>query len=877
MERLFFSKENFNIIYNILHKKILNNMNFNINSDESCRKEIINIIKAIYQQRSTFHIPSNLSDIDTSRYLSQKVINVASRYFKDSIEQKNSKASTDHLSREMNSVNINNVNKLDTRPESTHLRYINDKQDNNNFNRNSNENPVNTKYDMAIKERQPDTPRFQKPINFKDSVEVTNNDVRKKYEELNNTRLNEYESVQQNSSSSQLNLPDQLSTQNNYISSPSPELIRQQFRQEQQAQKDMNSFQIKNNQPNINQADMQYTHPSQIPLQNQQFQQRLSQPEANENTNPLNNELTKHFDSFIDDNQLDINIVPKKSTTDPSVDESVPNDMSPDENIDYTNIFSEMNTTDNVTVDDQYSTPVIENTNSQTESNTQFFPNNVIDNKTTPSNIPVRNSDYNEELTIIRDSLERQSTDLANTHSKIDSLVDMFNKQDISKFYQSIMDIPRLISSQQKQPLTTTTHNLIISSKDRDLGNTLFDKYNFKVVFGAGGDETDSSGTVFKSSALNNPTIQHVFKNVVSVKLKRVIIPRPRKYTPEPYLFISIDEFNSNIVSSKTFTDKIFCKVNFDKEVTFGVNNTSHPDTDKRSYIYYINDDNDIAEFTSPLAKLDRLTLKILTSEGNSLSTSFRDNDHCIANKMGDEIVTADHLVQNGLFNNFSNNDIRAPSDTPPVLLNQVYMRRPSGDNIDGTALTNGSYFIPGFPGCPMTLVRSVVVPKKFYNNIYPEDKIYYKDPTTQQTVRVSETSNSLSLYGIDNDGKTGDTASHFTNRNPSTKIIDIANDNWRRTDTSDNICRITLKDKHDTYLKSPHDVKNLLNNDSSNNSIIYKKGWKWDTDASNNLSGVYTTYTDVSDMTLINISNQVEFVFEVKTLEPESNIRSII
>ena len=85
MERLFFSKDNFNIIYKILKEKIQSSLHIDIDSNPKFHKELINIIKAIYQQRGTFNYPSNLSNVDTSRYLSQKSINVALNYFSDTI------------------------------------------------------------------------------------------------------------------------------------------------------------------------------------------------------------------------------------------------------------------------------------------------------------------------------------------------------------------------------------------------------------------------------------------------------------------------------------------------------------------------------------------------------------------------------------------------------------------------------------------------------------------------------------------------------------------------------------------------------------------------------------------------------------------------
>ena len=185
------------------------------------------------------------------------------------------------------------------------------------------------------------------------------------------------------------------------------------------------------------------------------------------------------------------------------------------------------------------------------------------------------------------------------------------------------MDIPRLIEEQKAQPLTIRTNNLIVSSRDRQLSNTEFDKYNFRIVFGAQGNETvqkisyddsvntdsnaekySTSNTSFVSSGLKNPSVQEVLKNVISIKLKRVILPKPRStstnYYPEPYYFVCVDEFNSNIISTKNFNEKIFCKIHFDKELSFG--------NDSRSYLYYKNDDDDYTLFySSPADLIDSL------------------------------------------------------------------------------------------------------------------------------------------------------------------------------------------------------------------------------------------------------------------------------
>ena len=61
-----------------------------------------------------------------------------------------------------------------------------------------------------------------------------------------------------------------------------------------------------------------------------------------------------------------------------------------------------------------------------------------------------------------------------------------------------------------------------------------------------------------------------------------------------------------------------FCKIHFDKQLVYNEGNN-----EGRTYLYYKNDDDDFTIFySSPLAKLDRLTLKLLDSEGNNVKES---------------------------------------------------------------------------------------------------------------------------------------------------------------------------------------------------------------------------------------------------------------
>jgi hypothetical protein len=211
--------------------------------------------------------------------------------------------------------------------------------------------------------------------------------------------------------------------------------------------------------------------------------------------------------------------------------------------------------------------------------------------------------------------------------------------------YETILDIPRVMMGQSMMPgRTMRTTNLVISSADRDLSNTSFNKYNFRITFGAEsnqsstnytnrntskqGKDLSASTVVYKSSGLTNPNIQQVIKNIISVKLRRVVIPRPHYdvFNPEPFFYVCIDELDSNIFSTKTFSHKIFCKVVYDEHSRFYP--STYPDISGREYLYYTNEDDDVAYYyPSPLAKLDRLTIRLVNSEGNTLDNQLAFND----------------------------------------------------------------------------------------------------------------------------------------------------------------------------------------------------------------------------------------------------------
>ena len=615
MEQLFFSKENFGIIYNILRNKLNSTSNYDINSNPKFKDELINIVKAIYKQRNTFNIPSNTTDADLSRYLSQKVINVSMNYFTETIK----KSGQNQMSRDINNApNTNNINQIDTRPQTT-SQFTNGKSN------------VMSNYNKLLNERDNQPKTMPAPINFKDNLNASNNDIKNKYSELSSQRQSDYESIAKSSSLNQQNVVQNTQDfmqntlpQQNLLSNPSSAQIQHLMAQQKEIQEKLNQFQKQDN--NIN---FSYNHPSQISMSDSN-QKKLFMESTQVNFNPT----TQQNPQFNSENNDKLNSILNNqftSLTEENDSSISGNDMEPDQNINYNDLIQDINGSTS-TVNDQF--------NTITDVSDKQFPTKPFSDETQDDSIKLVTETPNLELDVIKESINKQSTAINNTNNNIDKLLQLYQENDISKYYETILDIPRLIKEQNSKSLTIKTHNLIVSSRDRNLSNNDFDKYNFRIVFGAESSQTvsqienntdnsinndmesakQSAPVVFKSSGLDNPSVSQVLKNVISIKLRRVIIPKPREEFnfPEPYFFVAVDEFNSNIISTKNFNEKIFCKIHFDKQLVY-----NEGTEEGRTYLYYKNDDDDFTIFySSPLAKLDRLTLKLLDSEGNNVKES---------------------------------------------------------------------------------------------------------------------------------------------------------------------------------------------------------------------------------------------------------------
>ena len=90
MERIYFSRNNFNVIYNIIGSKLYEQYAYDIGNDNRFEKEVVNILKSVFQQKDTFKIDTrNISDEQYSNELSKQVLGIAMNYFSKYIENNN--------------------------------------------------------------------------------------------------------------------------------------------------------------------------------------------------------------------------------------------------------------------------------------------------------------------------------------------------------------------------------------------------------------------------------------------------------------------------------------------------------------------------------------------------------------------------------------------------------------------------------------------------------------------------------------------------------------------------------------------------------------------------------------------------------------------
>tara|TARA_B110000208_G_scaffold192063_1_gene262449 strand:- start:15136 stop:17226 length:2091 start_codon:yes stop_codon:yes gene_type:complete len=630
MERLFFSKQNYSIVYNILKDKLYKSTQFDIGTNRIFEKELVNIMKTIYANRTDYNLPVDMKAIDTSRYLSQKVINVSNVYFKE---------------------NIINFKKTQTQIVE---KGIADKG-------------------LVDKNIKRDVNRIsQRPI----INEIKKEDVNKRYEELLNNR--------------------------SYVKKP-PQAI---------------DF---TNSADFASTITQDTASRAINYDTFLKERNTELTNFNDITESINEDIRKKNKGIISDNYTKpiINtsqVNPNATISDNSLNHEInTSSMIEDTITNYDSLLLDMNNFSSITdssdtdMSNQFNVPVLHKnyTNEhKTENIKEFFPDKLYETNSGQNN---KNSkeDNNEHDAMIIDTVVEQTINLdnkidiypkpSNTGDNMDkvlrntlekTLVQTVNKNEeiaktvleLSRIMQSLPallnDIPNKFNTllNTKKKLEIKEYKLIINSGDREFSDTNFNKYNFSINFGGNLNDTIERGilnngsngqpivhedVVYKSANTGNPYIQRVLKNIQSIKLDKVIIPKPNDdiYLADPYYYVSIEELDSNVLPSKRFGDKIFSKVTFDKYISFGgmshSNKIGVADDDDRKFLYYKNDTHDNQIYNPPKAVINKLTIKLLNPRGEVMSNIWLDSDLGTINSIdGNSLYSIDDAFANNAFRN---------------------------------------------------------------------------------------------------------------------------------------------------------------------------------------------------------------------------------
>ena len=119
------------------------------------------------------------------------------------------------------------------------------------------------------------------------------------------------------------------------------------------------------------------------------------------------------------------------------------------------------------------------------------YPNGFAMNQPLQQNFTNYQPQYNppsdkKDATDMKTILENTQNQLQKYNDNIVNLQNTMTNFDFKRMYETILDIPRVMMGQSMMPgRTMRTTNLVISSADRDLSNTSFNKYNFRITFGA--------------------------------------------------------------------------------------------------------------------------------------------------------------------------------------------------------------------------------------------------------------------------------------------------------------------------------------------------------------------------------------------------------
>lgn len=637
MEQIFFSETNYNILYNVLQKRLVTDTKIDINRFPQFKEELKKIMKSVFLNRNTFNIPPTTNPIDVAKILTQKSLSVAQKYITDSLAKINTNSTSfNGLSRDVETRVPPPIIVMERPLPSGKIE----------------EEPIK-KFEQMQMERNASIKRPPQ-INF---TEATRSQPREYISNAFNSGVSMDSVIEQNevnrmSSGVGITLKEQPIVEKPNITNTSSDFGF--FNGLESANQTDNSLEkqfgmLTNS--DIVEGNSEKTLEGQFgigPIAENQFKSsiddmvktRTMQAEQFRRIAPFKERPTElatvsgRTGERITESGDRINIENYSDFNDPNYNYDAPLGLIPPTNkpkapgpfvesgVNYTEMMPNellpqgppsvnvVTAGDNQMIPSEIgSTPIVKLGSVGYVDRVEARPDNM-------DNI------YRQSASPNLNTVEPmyQAVPMVKPPPPYNELVPTLNGK-LDEMYKTILNIPNLITRQDKQLLTIRTYNLIVNSADRsytDNGDLGFNKYNFKVEFGT------PSGSVNNK----NPHILTVFKNVTSIKLRRLIIPQPvdlSDYRPLPYILVAIDEFDGNVYTTKNISQNILCKMHFDKVQVFG-NPFATPAVTYRNIIYYKNEDDDFKIFyPAPLAKLERLTLKLLTPWGEPLGQYWQD------------------------------------------------------------------------------------------------------------------------------------------------------------------------------------------------------------------------------------------------------------
>ena len=620
MDRFFFSRNNFNVIYNIIGENIYENYSFDISTDNKYENEIINNMNEIYNKRQKFNINYNISPQNSSNELSKLVL----------------KKSVKEISQDIK--NIKSKNKVDIRPKPSSTNTMD----------------VNKRYEQLQNERSSLINKEPKNIpKFNDNLDINYKDVNSEYEKISKTRENieNIENFEENliKSREMINtIKIQQPLEENYKD------VNREYDKTTEKIENVQDYSIQENYKDVN-SEYEKLSKSREMLDNiQDYPIQENYKDVNVEYQQLSNDIEGPNSNNIFDSQFSIlSDSVNKESDQKSLEERL-SEYEKNRNIDLNINQSDKNENN------------LENDNNNLDD---FF-------KIEASNI----EDYNHPNLVKNKIINVENKQLFYITKKINIVINSIDRQWWGKINDDNEIYPSLYEDRYKYnvnvaPVSDTSVRVPIYENNKyippklDVLNSngfIWKKKNYPPYDNnkSNGLVLDYTTRVFKGGN-DAVSIDRIIRNVKSVKLRRLIMPNDdlsesfhitnnpisqlhsdgledgNTFTPvqpepkytnyfngfkqDPYLFIHMDGFNSNIISTNNFNKSLFAKPHFDKDYRY------RPSENSCSYIsrgwsYFKNDDGDYTEFCpAPLSELTKLSIEILRPDG-SLYSSQKDN-----------------------------------------------------------------------------------------------------------------------------------------------------------------------------------------------------------------------------------------------------------